>query len=129
MAKQAKNIDASATATTVKKHSNLKPFQPGVSGNPAGRRKGARNKLGEAFLEDMLVAWETNGKDAIERVIKDRPHEFIKAVAGILPKELSVTTSSVQELSDDELTAALIALRSTLAVANAGNGSEKASRH
>lgn len=28
-------------------------FKPGQSGNPKGREKGSRNKLGEAFLEAM----------------------------------------------------------------------------
>ena len=121
-----------ATATTEKKQrslANLKPFQPGQSGNPAGRAKGSRHKLGEAFIQDMYAAWETQGKAAIDRVIKDRPHEFIKSVASILPKEIEVKTTSVQELSDDDLAAALIALRSATALAHAGDGSETKARH
>lgn len=121
-----------ATATTETKQrslANLKPFKPGQSGNPAGRAKGSRHKLGEAFIQDMYAAWETQGKDAIDRVIKDRPHEFIKSVASILPKEIEVKTTNVQELSDDDLAAALIALRSATALANAGDGSETKARH
>ena len=67
---------------------NLKPWQPGQSGNPAGRTKGSRNKLSDAFLEDLLAAWEANGKTAIESVIRDRPQDFLKVVASILPKEI-----------------------------------------
>lgn len=60
-------------------------FKPG---NP-GRPKGARNKLGEKFLEDMLAAWEDKGIGAIERVIIERPQDFLKVVASILPKEIA----------------------------------------
>lgn len=102
---------------------NLIPFKPGQSGNPSGKPKGARAKLGESFLSDMLSAWETHGKTAIEKVIEERPHEFIKTVAGILPAEVKVQTTAVQELSDDELAAALVALRSTIVAADAGTGS------
>lgn len=36
--------------TEKKQRSNLKPFKPGQSGNPAGRPKGTRNKLSENFV-------------------------------------------------------------------------------
>jgi Family of unknown function (DUF5681) len=123
----------SSANTTPKKNpaAHLAAFkwQPGQVPNPTGRPKGSRNKLGEAFLLDMLNAWTEKGKAAIDRVIEERPHEFIKAVAGILPKEVNVKTTAVEELTDDELSAALIALRSVLASQTAGDGGEAASRH
>lgn len=129
MAEEAKKNGAS----TPKKRGNpatLSPaWQPGASGNPVGRPKGSRNKLGFAFIEDMYAAWQAKGKEAIDRVIEERPHEFIKSVASILPREIEVKTTVVQEMSDDELAAALVALRSALSVADAGDGSEAPSRH
>ena len=104
-------------------------FKPGQSGNPKGKPKGSKHKLGEAFLADMLAAWEAKGKGAIDRVIEDRPHEFIKAVASILPKDVNIKREAVEELTDDELAIALAALRSLSVIADAGEGSEKASRH
>lgn len=61
-----------------------------VTGNiGGGRPKGARAKLGEKFMEDMLTAWQAEGIDAINRVIRDRPQDFLKVVASLLPKEIA----------------------------------------
>ena len=60
-------------------------FKPGNTGRPTG----ARNRLGEKFLEDMLAAWNDKGISAIERVIIERPQDFLKVVASILPKEIA----------------------------------------
>lgn len=81
--------DGNGADRTARKQPVGVPFEPGQSGNPAGRPKGSRNKLGEAFLEDMLVAWSDKGKAAIESVIRERPQDFLKVVASILPKEIA----------------------------------------
>jgi Family of unknown function (DUF5681) len=40
-------------------------WKPGQSGNPAGRPKGARSKLGESFLVGMLV----NAGEILQRLV------------------------------------------------------------
>jgi hypothetical protein len=89
-------------------------FLPGNNGGP-GRPKGARNKLGEAFIADMLEDWEANGKAAIEVVRAEKPDQYLKVVASILPKELNVKVSELDELSDDELDRRLAGLAAQLA--------------
>jgi hypothetical protein len=71
------------------------PFKPGQSGNPNGRPRGARNKLGERFLDDLLDAWEDKGKTALEACATKEPAQFCKIVAGVLPKEVLLTALNV----------------------------------
>lgn len=65
------------------------PFKPGQSGNPAGRPKGARAKLGEAFIDALLDDWNKNGIDAITKMRAEKAADYVKVIASILPKELS----------------------------------------
>lgn len=66
-----------------------RPFKPGQSGNPAGRPKGARSKLGEAFVDALLSDWQENGVKAIIDMRKERPGDYVKVVASLLPKEIT----------------------------------------
>lgn len=74
-------------------------FKPG---NP-GRPKGSRNKLGEAFLEDMLSDWEANGPAAIVKVRETKPEQYLKVVAMILPRDLNVNINQTDHMTDDQL--------------------------
>lgn len=68
----------------------LKPhqFKPGNPGGP-GRPKGARSRLGEAFISAVLTDFEAHGVEAIERVRAEDPSTYIRVIAGILPKEVT----------------------------------------
>ncbi len=107
-------------------------IKPGEVRNPKGRPKGARHRLGEDFIQALQESFKAHGAETIEKVRKDRPHEYLKVVASILPKELNVRTEVMDEMSDDDLANALDAIRSTLlasAATQAGSRDEKASRH
>jgi uncharacterized protein DUF5681 len=93
------------------------PWEPGQSGNPAGRPKGSRNKLGEAFVADLYESWKIHGIAAINKVCEERPHEYLKIIASILPKELHVKeeAASFDDMSDDELIDAINILRAAIA--------------
>lgn len=77
-------------------------FLPGNNGG-AGRPKGARNKLGEAFIEDMLADWEANGPAAIVQVRTEKPDAYLKVVASILPKDLNVNINQTDHMTDEQL--------------------------
>ena len=64
-------------------------FKPGKSGNPQGRPKGARSKLGTAFLEAMLKDFSEHGELVISTVRAEKPDQYLKVVASILPKEIT----------------------------------------
>lgn len=77
-------------------------FVPGHTGM-GGRPKGSRNKLGEAFLSDMLADWEKHGPTAIEKVRTEKPDQYLKVVASILPRDLNVNINPLEEATDAEL--------------------------
>lgn len=85
---------AENTAPQQRKRVIGRPFQKGQSGNPAGRPKGARQKLGEAFLDALLADFQkaigegTLGTDAIKAMREEKPNEYAKMIANLLPKEI-----------------------------------------
>lgn len=86
-----------------------------LSGNiGGGRPKGARSKLGEAFLEDILASWEAEGPAAIRRVIEKRPQDYLRVVASLMPKEMNVNVNQLDTMSDDQLVERIRKLDSTI---------------
>ena len=88
----------------------LNHWKPGESGNPAGKPKGSRTKLRDQFYEDILTDWQEGGREAIQRFRNERPHDYVKVVASVLPKEVNVKVNELEELSDAQLGAQLNAL-------------------
>lgn len=84
-------------------------FVQGFSGNPAGRPKGSRNKLGEAFVSALQEDFQEHGVGAIVEVRETRPADYLKVIASLLPKEF-VVKKPEDELSDEEMDAALDAI-------------------
>jgi hypothetical protein len=107
-------------------------FKPGQSGNPAGRPKGSRTKLGEEFVAAMQADFKEHGADVIEKVRIERPDAYLKVLASILPKELNVNYNQMDELSDDDLAALLDSVRQLVAsgaLAQIRERAEEATRH
>lgn len=92
-------------------------FQPGQGGRP----KGARNKLGEAFIEALHEDFKEHGVAAIVKVRDDKPDQYLKVIASLLPKELTLNFGEDRnELTDDELIERIRHLTATVAPLLAG---------
>jgi hypothetical protein len=66
-----------------------------------GRPKGARSKLGEAFLEDLRDAWNERGATALARCAEEEPGTFCKIIASLLPKTVDLNmTLNVSDFAD-----------------------------
>ena len=101
-------------------NAGLKPgrFQPGQSGNPAGRPRGSKSKLSEDFWGDMHDAWQEGGQDAIKAMMREEPGRFVDCVARALPKDVNVKHESTDAfvqlwtlISDGQAEAALEKVR------------------
>jgi hypothetical protein len=88
-------------------------FEPGNTLSK-GRPRGARNKRASRVLQDLLEVWDepitegsalTRGRAALRLMSRERPSDFAKLYAGIMPREFwveSVATSSVRPFYDTQ---------------------------
>lgn len=67
-------------------------FLPGNTGFN-GRPKGSRNRLGEAFLEDLKNSWNECGAVALQRCAEEDPAAYCRIVAGLLPKTIDINAT------------------------------------
>jgi superfamily II DNA helicase RecQ len=100
-------------------------FEKGHSVKSPGR-KGMRNRLSNALLEALTKEFEEFGPEAVRITRIEKPIEFLKIVAGLLPKEFEITaTSQVNDLSDEELDALIELARQQRAIVVQPTGGEK----
>jgi hypothetical protein len=95
-------------------------YKPGQSGNPAGRPKGSRNKLGEAFITALHDDFQEHGVAVIAKVRDERPHEYLKVVASLLPKQVEIKETAFDGIPDEQLAAIVAAARDALGVRDGG---------
>ena len=91
-------------------------WQPGQSGNPAGRAHGSRNKLTEEVICALLRDFRQHGQKAVARVRQTQPAAYLKILALLIPREHKVEHSNLlKELSDEQLEAMIACLETSLA--------------
>ena len=91
-------------------------FKPGTSPNPGGKPVGARNRLQADFLNALVEDFSAHGKEAVRRCREEKPDVYIRIIASLMPKELEIKRP-LDNLTDEELDAAIVLLREKLGVA------------
>ena len=109
-------MSAEGTNSNVNELSKPWQFKPGQIANPKGRPKGSRNKLGEDFVSALQEDFQLHGKKVIVEVRTDRPADYLKIIASILPKQLEIKEGSFDGISDEQLAALVMAARSALGI-------------
>jgi hypothetical protein len=110
-------VEQSAEAKPVAK---TRGFQKGVAANPYGRPKGARERFTKAFMDDLAVTWQRQGKPCLDKLAKTDPATFVRVCASLIPKEVKLEASSpLSDLTEQELQALTMAAQKAVALAEA----------
>src|SRR5215472_3797418 len=99
-------------------------WQPGESGNPAGRLRGSRNRLSEEVICALLRDFRKHGEKAIAKVRRDHPGIYLKVLALLIPRQDRLElehTNTIKTMTDEELESAIAFLHEMMAAQAVGS--------
>ena len=116
----AKSRALSYGCSTSTRRQHTHAYQPlaarAVSGNPAGRLRGSRNKLTEEVICALLRDFRQHGQKAIAQVRRTQPAAYLKVLALLVPREHKVEHSNpLKDLTDEQLEAMIEYIETSLA--------------
>jgi hypothetical protein len=79
-------------------NSDATQFKPGHPSR-GGRRKRSRDKIETALLEGIAADFAEHGQEAIRICRIERPNEYLKLVASLLPREVEATIDGNVEVT------------------------------
>lgn len=65
-----------------------RPFKSGQSGNPLGRPRHSKNRFSSIVLAAIAEDFARNGAEAIARVRKKNPVEYLRFINSLIPREV-----------------------------------------
>jgi hypothetical protein len=72
--------------------------------------KAARlNELSSKLLNDLYLSFVEHGPAAIEQLRQERPWDYLRIIASLVPKQVEIQTDPFDGISDTDL-AAIVAL-------------------
>jgi len=91
-----------------------------------GRVKGSRNRIAYKLIEALEKDFQEHGETAIKIARIERPVEYLRIIASVIPKEFEIVDGRLAELSDEELDVFIAKLRTQLRspLADVGGGEE-----
>lgn len=104
------------TTLPVPTRPNAGQWQPGQSGNPLGRPRGARSLLSERVLQTLAEDFREHGPAVVVRVRQEDPKFYLGLVAHLIPKELAAAEPDpIDSATIEETTLVLEAIREAIA--------------
>jgi hypothetical protein len=94
----------------------IKPRKPPVPDDDP------RAALAEAFLIAFLADWREDGAKAIKAMRTEKPGDYVKLVAALLPKEFAPRDEPLDDLTDAEIAAHIAELAASQTAAPRGRG-------
>ena len=96
-------------------------WQPGVSGNPAGRLRGSRNKLSEEVICALLRDFREHGQKAIAKVRREQPGVYLRCLTLLVPREHKLEHSNaIKDMTDEQIERSIEVIEQILAEREAG---------
>jgi len=97
---------------------NAGQWQPGESGNPGGRPRGARALLSERVLRALADDFKEHGPAVIARVREEDPKFYLSMCGHLIPKEFAVAEQEdpLSSLSLEQLREAYEAINAAIAI-------------
>ena len=97
----------------------------GFSGRQGADPARARKALNADTIREMHAAFRRGGRQAIDKVMRNAPAQFLKMLVLLVPRELEVTHSGgVKGMSDEQLERGIEALEALMAKRAAGPGAD-----